>query len=129
MVKLEHFAVNVEDPVAMAAWYVEHLGMSVVRAANDVNRIHFILDEAGHVMIEIYRNPDCPVPDYRTMDPLLFHIAFVTHDIEADRQRLFAAGATELSGINNTPAGDQLTFLRDPWGLPLQLARRAKPML
>ena len=28
---LEHIAVNVSDAVAVAAWYVEHLGMQVVR--------------------------------------------------------------------------------------------------
>ena len=31
VLNLEHFACNVSDPAAMAAWYVEHLGMQVVR--------------------------------------------------------------------------------------------------
>ena len=29
---IEHFALNVPDPVAAAAWYVEHLGMRVQRS-------------------------------------------------------------------------------------------------
>ena len=29
--KFEHFAINVKDPVATAAWYCENLAMKVVR--------------------------------------------------------------------------------------------------
>ena len=32
--KLEHIAINVPDPVAMAAWYVEHMDMKVVIATD-----------------------------------------------------------------------------------------------
>jgi hypothetical protein len=28
-----------------------------------------------------------------------------------------------------TPTGDQFAMLRDPWGLALQLARRARPLV
>jgi len=28
---LEHFAVNVEEPVLMSDWYKEHLGLQVVK--------------------------------------------------------------------------------------------------
>jgi hypothetical protein len=28
-----------------------------------------------------------------------------------------------------TPAGDELVMLRDPWGVALQLVKRAQPML
>ena len=29
--KFEHFAINVEDPVTVAKWYVDHLQMKIVR--------------------------------------------------------------------------------------------------
>lgn len=70
--KIEHVAWQVPDPVALADWYVEHLGM---------------------------------------------------------RARLIAAGATPAGEIVVTPAGDELAMLRDPWGIPLQLVRRAEPMI
>ena len=127
--KIEHFAINVERPNEMVQWYLEHLGMKIVRAMNDANGTHFIVDDAGKVVVEVYNNPLSPMPDYRGMHPLMFHIAFVVDDMQAARERLFAAGATPEGDINNTPAGDQLCFLRDPWGVPLQLARRAKPMM
>src|SRR4051812_34648672 len=41
---LEHVACNVADPPAMAAWYVEHLGMRIVRQSSDPPQIHFLAD-------------------------------------------------------------------------------------
>ncbi len=127
--KIEHFAINVEKPTEMVNWYVEHLGMKVLRAHKDANETHFFVDDAGVVLIEVYNNPLSPMPDYRSMNPLMFHIAFVAGDMQADIDRLVAAGATQDGEISTTPAGDQLVFLRDPWGVPLQLAQRAQPML
>lgn len=128
--KIEHFAINVEHPVEMVAWYIEHLGMSLVRSNLSLNQMHFIADESGRVVIEIYSNPAAPVPDYQAMDPLVFHIAFaVEGDIEPERDRLIAAGATAYDTVATTPVGDQLLFLRDPWGVPLQLVKRAKPLM
>jgi catechol 2,3-dioxygenase-like lactoylglutathione lyase family enzyme len=127
--KIEHVAINVEKPTAMVNWYVEHLGMKVVRANNDSNQTHFIVDDAGVVIVEVYNNPASPMPDYRGMNPLMFHIAFSVSAMQPEIDRLVAAGATQEIEINTTPAGDQLVFLRDPWGVPLQLAQRAKPLL
>ena len=77
-VKIEHFALQVSDPVAMAEWYVKHLGFSVARASGEPAHGRFLLDGGGSVMLEIYRNPKASVPDYSKMDPLLLHLAFVT---------------------------------------------------
>src|SRR5215831_19962482 len=91
---LEHVACNVADPVAMAAWYVEHLGMRVVRHAPEPSQIHFLADAAGRGVIEIYRNAGDAIPDYAAMNPLRFHIAFAAADLDAARAALIAAGAT-----------------------------------
>ncbi|MBZ0298525.1 MAG: VOC family protein [Anaerolineae bacterium] len=127
--RIEHLAINVEEPTKMVNWYVKHLGMTVVRANHDANETHFILDEGGKVVLEVYNNPASPLPDYRGMNPLMFHIAFAVEDIEAAHAQLAAAGASPEGAINATPAGDRLAFLRDPWGVPLQLAKRATPLL
>ena len=74
--RIEHFAVNVADPVAIAAWYVEHLGMRVVRTGGAPQHIHFLADAAGATVIEGYNNPVDPIPDYAAMHPMRFHIAF-----------------------------------------------------
>ncbi len=128
ILNLEHVACNVEDPVAMAAWYVEHLGMRVARRSSDPSQIHFLADAAGRAVIEIYRNAADAIPDYASMHPIRFHIAFAAPDPDAARAALVAAGATFVE--ERTAAdGSRLLMLRDPWGIPLQLCKRPTPLL
>ena len=128
MLKVEHIAWNVSDPVAMAAWYVEHLGMRIARSVPTPPHIHFLADAAGRVVVEIYSNPADPVPDYASMHPLRFHVAFAADDLDASRAALVAAGATFVDE-SSLPDGSRLVMLRDPWGLALQLVKRATPLL
>lgn len=121
--KIEHIAVNVADPVAMAAWYGAHLGLKVVRRVLTPPHTHFLSDSHGAI-IEIYHNPPDAVPNYAAMDPLLLHLAFTSADPAADRELLVAAGATFVSDAK-LPDGSHLVMLRDPWGLAIQLCRRA----
>jgi catechol 2,3-dioxygenase-like lactoylglutathione lyase family enzyme len=127
--KIEHTAYQVEDPVALARWYVEHLGLTVKRAQDEPPFVRFLADDGDAVMLEFYRNPKIPVPDYRAIDPVALHVAFRTDDVEATRARLMAAGATAEGDVQVTPAGDTMAMLRDPWGLAIQFVRRAQPMI
>jgi len=128
-VRLEHVALNVADPVKMAQWYVDNLGMKVVREGPPPINMRFIADSGGNMMLELYHNPPDAVPNYAAMDPLLLHVAFMVDDVDATRQKLIAAGATPVGEVTTTPAGDKLAMLRDPWGLAIQFLRRADPML
>jgi len=127
-VKLEHVALNVSDPAAMAAWYCEHLGLEIVRSLLNAPYTHFLRDSGGSMMIEIYKNPADQVPAYGNMHPLLLHLAFVSADTEKDKARLLEAGAMHVQD-ETLADGSRLVMLRDPWGLSIQLCRRAKPML
>jgi glyoxylase I family protein len=49
--------------------------------------------------------------------------------MEGERERLIQAGATPDGEINNTPSGDKLCFLRDPWNVTVQLVQRKTPMI
>ena len=126
---IEHVALQVADPVAMANWYVEHLGCSIARSTGEPAFIRFLKDGSGQAMIEIYNNPRVAVPDYRSMDVMLVHLAFYSDNPRADRDRLVAAGASIAEDHIVTPAGDEMLILRDPWDVPLQLVKRAEPML
>jgi len=128
-VRLEHVALNVPDPVAMANWYCQNLQMKILRKGPPPVNMHFIADSQNNMMLELYHNPRVAVPDYRTMDPLVLHIAFMVDDVPALSRKLVAAGATIVEPLNTTAAGDQITILRDPWGIPIQLLKRANPML
>jgi catechol 2,3-dioxygenase-like lactoylglutathione lyase family enzyme len=128
-IRLEHVAINVEDPAAMAKWYSDNLGMKVVREGPPPANMRFISDASGNMMLELYNNPPDEVPDYPSMNPLSLHIAFMVDDVKAITRKLISAGATIAVDINTTDAGDELVILRDPWGVPIQFLKRAKPML
>ena len=126
--KLEHVALLVADPVAVARWYEEHLGMRVVHTGEAPGNARFLADDEGRSVLEIYAGT-LPLPPYASMDPLVLHVAFAPDDVGATRARLIAAGATPEGEVVVTPSGDQFAMLRDPWGLALQLAGRARPLV
>ena len=126
--KLEHFALNVEEPWQMSAWYVTNLGLKVVRQMVEAPYTTFLADDSGRIMIEIYNKPANEVPPYRDMNPLLVHLAFVSDNPGEDKNRLLAAGAS-LETDQHLEDGSHLVMLRDPWGLAVQLCKRGISML
>ena len=122
----EHFALNVPDVRAAAAWYVAHLGLKVKRAKPDAPFTQFLADSTGRVFLELYTNPTDPIPDYPAQHPLRVHFAFAVADAAAEQARLLRAGAT-LAQAEVLPDGTRLVMLRDPWGVPVQLCQRAQP--
>lgn len=127
--RLEHIAFNVDDPAALAAWYVANFNMRIARSFDEPPYIHFLADSAGKSLIEIYSNPLGDVIDYAKHHAVTFHLAFAVEDIEAERQRLVAAGASLDGDIDHRANGDKLAFLRDPWGYAIQLVQRVTPMI
>ena len=124
--KFEHFALNVPDARAMARWYIDHLGLRIARQMEVAPYTSFLADDTGRVIMEIYTRTDAVIPDYASANPLCFHVAFVSEDNDVIRAKLVAAGADK--GFEDTmPDGSRLMMLRDPWGIPIQFCRRAKP--
>ena len=126
--KIEHFAFNVADPIAVAEWYVTHMGMTIARKMEGGPNTHFLADDSGQVMIEIYNNPPDQVPDYTNMNPLILHLAFVCENPEEKRAELEKVGATFAEEVR-IKDGSHLVMMRDPWGLAIQLCKRGTPML
>ena len=124
--KFEHVAFNVPDARAQARWLAENLGFTISRAGEEAPYMHFLADETGRVVLELYSNPKALIPDYKSQPPLVLHFALVSLDAGADGARLLAAGATPFSDTPQ-PDGTRFVMVRDPWGLPLQLCQRAKP--
>ena len=125
MIHFEHTAYNVHDPERVAAWYVEHLDMDIVRAQKDGLKAHFVADKHRRFCWEFYCNPVGAIPDQHTINAYTQHVAFAVEDMTAARTKLLAAGCTADGDVTTSPARDKLSFLRDPWGLCLQLVRRA----
>jgi glyoxylase I family protein len=124
--KFEHFALNVPDARASAAWYIQHLGMTAARKMEAAPYTHFLADETGRVIFEVYTNTAATLPDHASAHPLSFHVAFVAANGPAEKARLLAAGATFFKE-ETLPDGTLLVMLRDPWGVALQLCQRTKP--
>ncbi|MBN7811292.1 VOC family protein [Algoriphagus sp. H41] len=126
--KFEHFALNVPNPKAMSHWYEKHLGLRVKKKMAEAPYMTFLADDSGTVMLELYSNPKGETLEFSKLHPLAVHLALVSGDPTADKLRLIKAGAEELSD-DILPDGSHLVMLRDPWGVCLQLCKRAVSML
>jgi uncharacterized glyoxalase superfamily protein PhnB len=124
---VEHTAINVPNATDMAKWYKENLNMQIVRTAQ--NQTHFLADASGRTILEIYTNPAAAVPDYQNQAPLVLHIAFQTDNVKECTENLLKAGASIVESIHTTEIGDEMAMLRDPWGIAIQILKRAHPML
>lgn len=122
--KFEHVAFNVPDARAHARWLAEHLGFTIFRATDTEPYMHFLADETGRIVLELYTNTAAPIPDYRSQPPLVLHFALASTNAGADGARLEKAGASVFSDTNQSD-GTRFVMVRDPWGLPLQLCQRA----
>jgi len=125
--KFEHVALNVPDALAMAAWYVEHCGMQIVRGMREAPFTHFVADASGRTILELYTNTAAPIPDYAAQHTLCLHVAWAVADATAVKARLIAAGAS-LVNDSVLEDGTHLVMLRDPWGVALQLCQRSAPL-
>ena len=126
--KLEHIAFNVTDAPAVAAWYVQHCRLQIVRHIPQPNQTHFLADDDNHTLLEIYNNRSAPVPDYREMNPLVFHLALQSENAEVDARRFIKAGCTRHSETR-PDANSHLIMLRDPWGLAIQICQRSPTLV
>jgi glyoxylase I family protein len=129
MLYFEHTAFLVDNAKAVADWWCENLGMEMVRYGGPPSHMTFLRDASGKTMFEIYENDTLNTPEYVSMHVSILHFAFYTDDIEGERDRLLASGATLVDDVYVTDAGDQLAMLRDPWGVAIQVLKRKDPMV
>ncbi len=119
---LHHVAIIVSDYQVSRRFYVEKLGLPIVRENYRPERGDWKLDlRVGAVELEIFSNPSAPErPTYPEARGLR-HLAFRVEDVAA------AAAELERRGIPCEPirtdpyTGGRMTFFHDPDGLPLEL--------
>ena len=120
----EHFAINVNNVDAVVKWYATHLGLQIVSQQKVAPFMTFLADSGGRVILELYQRPDAMMTNFSGQHQLTFHVAFVSHNAQKDRERLEAQGAYFVEEVHKED-GSHLVMLRDPWGMPLQLCVRA----
>ena len=126
--KTEHIALDVASPEQTAEWWCKHLGFNIVVKQTAPPFAIFIREHQGQFALELYRAENTQqAPDYHNANPLQFHIAFLSTDLDKDIARLMDAGATLVS--RQTVLGSELVMLRDPSGIPIQLVQRQQPIL
>ena len=125
--KFEHFALNVPDARATSLWYVNHLGLAIVRSTEDAPYTKFMADETGRVIMELYTDTSVSIPDYGAASPLNFHVAFIAEVAKPTQTRLASAGASPFKEVILAD-GSVLVMMRDPWGVPLQFCQRTKAL-
>jgi predicted enzyme related to lactoylglutathione lyase len=87
-----------------------------------------LADSEGNSVIEIYSNKTAKIPDYKSAHPLEFHFAFTVDDVDRKKEELISAGAKLVEDVK-LDDGSHLVMLRDPFGIPLQLCKRAVPLV
>lgn len=126
--KIEHVAINVKEPRQMAAWYAEHLDLTIIRADEEPPYITFLTDDDNQTLLEFYANHQGEFLEYADLSVFTFHIAFAVESIVAEVERLVKAGATTKGTISTLGNGDKTGFVQCPWGVTLQFLERVKPL-
>ncbi|WP_404339928.1 VOC family protein [Sphingomonas sp. MMS12-HWE2-04] len=125
---VHHIAVICSDYARSKAFYVETLGLPVIREVFREERNSWKCDlDAGNAQIELF---SFPAPPPRVSHPEaagLRHLAFTVADLDAELARLHAHGVeTEPVRIDEY-TGQRFTFFADPDGLPLELYEQPLP--
>ncbi|MGV3503350.1 MAG: VOC family protein [Adhaeribacter sp.] len=121
--RIHHLAVICSDYAVSKDFYVNKLGLQVVREVYRAERQSYKLDLAvnGVYQIELFSFPD---PPQRLSQPEargLRHLAFSVQDLSE------AVGHLKQQGVYCEPirtdehTGKRFTFFQDPDGLPLEL--------
>jgi glyoxylase I family protein len=128
MIRFEHTAYNVAEPEKVADWYAKTFDMDIVRSSKEGFRPHFVADKQRRFCWEFYCRGGDPIVYQRGVSAWSQHVAFTCDDMMAERERLVAAGGTADGDVTRFPNGDAVCYVRDPWGLTIQLVHRATPL-
>ena len=120
--KIHHVAIICSDYQAAKAFYVEKLGLPLVREVYRPERRDYILTLlVGNVEIELFIMEN---PPQRVTNPEargLRHLAFHVEDIEPVVRWLNSMGIETEPIRVDAVNGGRFTFFKDPDGLPLEI--------
>jgi glyoxylase I family protein len=124
---IEHIAFAARDTGALARWYCETLGFSVVVEGGS-GGIWFIRPPEGEALVEIVPATDAPRAARERNDAGLSHLAFTVTDFDAACDELKAKGVVFDGEPTGAPGERRLAFFFDLEGNALQLAHRPQPL-
>ena len=120
--QIHHVAIIASDYEASRAFYVDKLGLSVVREVyREERNDHILTLLVGDTEIELFGMPNPPA---RVTNPEacgLRHLAFHVEKIEPVIEWLNAMGIETEPVRTDEFTNKKMTFFKDPDGLPLEL--------
>jgi glyoxylase I family protein len=124
---VEHIAIAANDPGALARWYCDTLGFTLVVASEDSKTYFVKLPNGG--MLEIIAVDPAAQGASATHTVGLHHLALSVDDFAHAAQTLQAQGIHFIGPAHRSEDGNtQFDFFRDPEGNRLQLVQRARPL-
>jgi glyoxylase I family protein len=121
--EIHHIAIICSDYERSKTFYVETLGLEVIREVYREERKSYKLDLAlhGHYIIELFSFPNSPARTFRPEATGLRHLAFSVDNLDTSVDGLQAKGIiTEPIRIDEF-TGKRFTFFADPDDLPIEL--------
>lgn len=121
--KVHHIAIICSDYELSKRFYVDILGLEVVREVFRESRNSYKLDlaVAGEYQIELFSFPDPNLRPSRPEAAGLRHLAFEVTDIDEAIFHLNELAVTTEPIRVDEFTGKRFTFFQDPDGLPLEL--------
>jgi glyoxylase I family protein len=120
---VHHIAIICSDYQQSKKFYIENLGLTIVKEAYRKERNSYKLDLAlnEQYIIELFSFPNPPARPSRPEACGLRHLAFSVDDIESSIYTLNSKGITTEPIRIDEFTGKRFTFFADPDGLPIEL--------
>ncbi len=127
--RINHVHIRAADPRATAAWYEKHFNARIVSERTVMpNTITIGMEMGGQCRLNVSSKPP-GTSDQRAVAELnrlgLEHFGFDVEDIEAEMERLTAAGIHTVLPITDTPTGSRLSYIEGPDDVLIELVQPA----
>ena len=121
--RVHHIAIICSDYERSKSFYVDILGLKVLREVYRKERESYKLDLAinDQYVIELFSFPNPPERSSRPESTGLRHLAFEVEDIEQAISRLTSKGISVEPIRVDEFTGKRFTFFADPDDLPIEL--------
>lgn len=125
MAKLEHVAIYAADLEALKRFYVEALGLNVIRAGGGNPPGGYFLGDGHGGAVELIARP---ADQSNANQRWVCHLAFLVDDVFAKKAELEKRGMRFETDTAVDDADMQTCFFNDPEGNRCQLVRRREPL-
>lgn len=121
--KVHHIAIICSDYPKSKEFYVNKLGLEIIREIYRKERNSYKLDLAinGNYVIELFSFPDTPKRVSRPEACGLRHIAFEVENVEASKKILESKGIVCETIRIDEYTQKKFTFFEDPDSLPIEI--------